>query len=62
LNTGVIAVSKEKPRGSTNGLTGLSMIQDLQQEGGASTRRDFAVGPSRESAVVIENAGEPLDR
>jgi hypothetical protein len=38
------------------------MIQDLQQEGGASTRRDFAAGPSRESAVVIENAGEPLDR
>src|SRR5438067_12762479 len=30
-----------------------------QPDGGASICWDFAVGPSRKSAVIIENAGEP---
>src|SRR5213595_2311195 len=35
------------------------MIQTLRRDGGASMRRDFAVGPGRESDVIIENAREP---
>jgi hypothetical protein len=35
------------------------MIQTLQQDGGASISTEFAVGPDRKSAVIIESAGEP---
>jgi hypothetical protein len=45
--------------GEPTGSPALSMIQALQQDGGASICRDFAVGPGRDSAVIIENAGEP---
>ena len=35
------------------------MIQTLQRDGGASISREFAVGPDRKSAVIIESAREP---
>ena len=42
-----------------SGSPALSMNQTIQQDGGASISRDFAVDPGREWAVFIENAGEP---
>lgn len=42
------------------GSPAFSMIQSLQQDGGALICRDSAVGPGRKSAVIIESAGEPV--
>jgi tRNA A-37 threonylcarbamoyl transferase component Bud32 len=64
----MLVTGQEILRGRTSALNSVtfsgspafSMIQPLQQDGGASICRDLAVGPGVKSAVITENAGEPF--